>query len=176
MAFGHPLTAASCSVKKYVKVNQVLLELRDKLKTDLWTLDAIWWYLDESKSRPTAVATNARITKSDSGPVRPRVEKIAPADESISADALSEIRALLVKISAQLSTMRASNTVKTEISIDISQIETEVERPTPSRSLLKSFLERLQERLQDHLAKAVDAGVTAALGILGGILAKYFGF
>ena len=32
---------------KYVKVNQVLLQLCDKLHTDLWTLDGLWWYLDQ---------------------------------------------------------------------------------------------------------------------------------
>jgi len=30
---------------RYVKVNQILLQLRDTLQTDLWTLDALWWYL-----------------------------------------------------------------------------------------------------------------------------------
>lgn len=32
---------------RYTKVNKVLLEARDHLQTDLWTLDAVWWYLDE---------------------------------------------------------------------------------------------------------------------------------
>lgn len=32
---------------RYVKVNQVLLALRDELATDLWTLDSLWWFLDE---------------------------------------------------------------------------------------------------------------------------------
>ena len=34
---------------QYVKVNQVLLQLRDALATDLWTLDLLWWFLDEQK-------------------------------------------------------------------------------------------------------------------------------
>jgi|GEM_PF-117987 len=35
---------------RYVKVNQILLQLRDALQTDLWTLDALWWYLDQKES------------------------------------------------------------------------------------------------------------------------------
>jgi hypothetical protein len=35
---------------RYVKVNQVLLRLRDALETDLWSLDALWWFLDQSVS------------------------------------------------------------------------------------------------------------------------------
>ncbi|MBI4828943.1 MAG: hypothetical protein HY804_09080 [Nitrospinae bacterium] len=35
---------------KYVKVNQILLKLQDDLKTDLWTLDALWWYLEGTGS------------------------------------------------------------------------------------------------------------------------------
>lgn len=35
---------------RYVKVNQVLLQLRDALQIDLWTLDALWWFLDQQKS------------------------------------------------------------------------------------------------------------------------------
>jgi hypothetical protein len=36
--------------KRYVKVNQVLLRLRDALETDLWTLDALWWFMDQGAS------------------------------------------------------------------------------------------------------------------------------
>jgi len=36
--------------RRYVKVNQILLHLRDVLQTDLWTLDGLWWYLDEKES------------------------------------------------------------------------------------------------------------------------------
>ena len=32
---------------RYGKINQVLLKLRDELQTDLWTLDSLWWYIDE---------------------------------------------------------------------------------------------------------------------------------
>jgi len=39
---------------RYVKVNQVLLQLRDALATDLWTLDLLWWFLDEPQSGETA--------------------------------------------------------------------------------------------------------------------------
>ncbi len=34
---------------QYVKVNQVLLQLCDALEIDLWTLDAVWWYLDQEE-------------------------------------------------------------------------------------------------------------------------------
>lgn len=33
--------------KRYVKINQVLLKLRDELGIDLWTLDGLLWYVDE---------------------------------------------------------------------------------------------------------------------------------
>ena len=32
---------------RYEKVNQILLQLRHALGIDLWTLDALWWYLDQ---------------------------------------------------------------------------------------------------------------------------------
>jgi len=35
---------------RYVKVNQVLLQLKDALQTDLWTLDSLWWYLDQEET------------------------------------------------------------------------------------------------------------------------------
>jgi Endonuclease NucS len=31
---------------RYVKINQLLLDLADELQTDLWTLDALWWRMD----------------------------------------------------------------------------------------------------------------------------------
>jgi hypothetical protein len=36
--------------ERYVKVNHVLLRTRDALETDLWTLDALWWFLDQGDS------------------------------------------------------------------------------------------------------------------------------
>ena len=33
---------------RYAKVNQVLLQIRDALETDLWALDALWWFLDQT--------------------------------------------------------------------------------------------------------------------------------
>lgn len=33
--------------KKYVKVNAVLRTLSNKLEIDLWTLDALWWFMDQ---------------------------------------------------------------------------------------------------------------------------------
>lgn len=35
---------------RYAKVNHVLLELRDALDIDLWTLDYLWWHLDQLES------------------------------------------------------------------------------------------------------------------------------
>jgi hypothetical protein len=32
---------------RYVKVNKILLQLRDALQIDLWTLDSLWWFLDQ---------------------------------------------------------------------------------------------------------------------------------
>ena len=42
---------------RYVKVNQILLQLRDMLQLDLWTLDALWWYLDQKESPPLSEVT-----------------------------------------------------------------------------------------------------------------------
>lgn len=44
---------------RYVKVNQVLLQLRDALQIDLWTLDALWWFLDQQESDEFLVAEGA---------------------------------------------------------------------------------------------------------------------
>ena len=42
---------------RYVKVNQILLQLRDALQIDLWTLDALWWFLDKPDEPPVAEGT-----------------------------------------------------------------------------------------------------------------------
>ncbi len=44
---------------RYVKVNQILLQLRDALQIDLWTLDALWWFLDQQESGEVLVAEGA---------------------------------------------------------------------------------------------------------------------
>lgn len=44
---------------RYVKVNQILLQLRDALQIDLWTLDALWWYLDQQESEDGPVVEGA---------------------------------------------------------------------------------------------------------------------
>lgn len=41
---------------RYVKVNQILLQLRDALNIDLWTLDALWWFLDQQESGEVLVS------------------------------------------------------------------------------------------------------------------------
>lgn len=44
---------------RYAKVNQVLLKLRDELDIDLWTLDYLWWHLDErSLGHPDHLVTD----------------------------------------------------------------------------------------------------------------------
>ncbi len=35
--------------RRYVKVNQILLHLRDSLQIDLWTLDALLWYMEQGE-------------------------------------------------------------------------------------------------------------------------------
>lgn len=35
---------------RYLKVNSILLQLQKSLEIDLWTLDALWWYLDEKEA------------------------------------------------------------------------------------------------------------------------------
>lgn len=35
---------------RYIKVNQIMLQLRDSLQIDLWTLDSLWWYLDQKEA------------------------------------------------------------------------------------------------------------------------------
>lgn len=49
---------------RYFKVNQLLLQLRDTLQTDLWTLDALWWYMDQKESGdfPPVETTEAAST------------------------------------------------------------------------------------------------------------------
>ncbi|RJR43363.1 MAG: DUF1016 family protein [Deltaproteobacteria bacterium] len=36
---------------RYFKVNQILLQLKDALQIDLWTLDALWWFLDQNTDK-----------------------------------------------------------------------------------------------------------------------------
>jgi hypothetical protein len=53
---------------RYVKVNQILLQLRDALSIDLWTLDALWWFLDQQESGEVLVSEGSDATS------RPSVE------------------------------------------------------------------------------------------------------
>lgn len=36
---------------RYAKVNAILLQLCDSLQVDLWTLDTLWWFLDEQDDK-----------------------------------------------------------------------------------------------------------------------------
>ena len=49
---------------KYVKINEKLRDLRDELRTDFWTLDAVWWYLEREDSGEWA----ADAAATESGP------------------------------------------------------------------------------------------------------------
>jgi len=50
---------------RYVKVNQILRQLRDALQIDLWTLDALWWFLDQPK--PNVAEGAEPVTSAVSG-------------------------------------------------------------------------------------------------------------
>lgn len=54
---------------RYVKINQILLQLQEALQIDLWTLDALWWHLD--------------LQESEDGPL---VDGAEPVSESVSAE------------------------------------------------------------------------------------------
>jgi hypothetical protein len=96
----------------------------------------------------------------------------APADEPVPDAALIAIREVLEDIKDQLPSLAASNTEKSEIHADITQIEAEAERPTPRRRFMKLYL----ESLRDNLAKAAGLGTaTALVGAVGAILGKFFG-
>jgi hypothetical protein len=51
--------------RRYVEVNQVLLQLQDRLQIDLWTLDAIWWYLDQRDSADLPAVAVAEAVPDD---------------------------------------------------------------------------------------------------------------
>ena len=57
---------------QYGKINQILLQLRDALGTDLWTLDAIWWALNQDEfatsETPEGVVTQAPEAAQVRGP------------------------------------------------------------------------------------------------------------
>jgi len=98
----------------------------------------------------------------------PSGARAAPtSDDGMSDAALAEIRDGIAEIKHQLPAIVTSNAVKAEIQSDLTQIDTELERPTPRRKFLKTFL----ESLRDNLAKAAATGLIA---IIAGILAKSF--
>ncbi|HQH70945.1 MAG TPA: endonuclease NucS [bacterium] len=54
--------------KRYAKVNEILLQLRDALQIDLWTLDALWWFLDqEIISNPPEIGLIQEVSQSRFG-------------------------------------------------------------------------------------------------------------
>lgn len=50
---------------RYVKVNQILLKLRDELQTDLWTVDTLWYYLDLIEDSRTKTNFNGGPAESE---------------------------------------------------------------------------------------------------------------
>lgn len=52
---------------RYIKVNQVLLNLKDLLQTDLWTIDSLWYYLEvvDSNKNGTNDDDSTMIRKDD---------------------------------------------------------------------------------------------------------------
>jgi len=53
--------------RRYVQVNQILLQLRDALDTDLWTLDSLWWYLDITEGDDTEIEPDSPPTSDEKG-------------------------------------------------------------------------------------------------------------
>jgi hypothetical protein len=49
---------------RYVKVNQIMLQLCNMLQIDLWTLDALWWYLDQ-KTEIVDPSTASALVRSE---------------------------------------------------------------------------------------------------------------
>jgi hypothetical protein len=91
-----------------------------------------------------------------------------PSDALVPPAALEEIRRTLEEIKAQLPALAASNNLHAEITADVSQIGTEIDRPTPRRPLIKVLLEALRDHLMNVTA---DRLVSAVVTILG----KFFG-
>lgn len=50
---------------RYIKVNDILLQLREALDIDLWTLDALWWYIDEGGPEEGPAGGGAEVISGD---------------------------------------------------------------------------------------------------------------
>ncbi len=50
---------------RYVKVNQILLYIRERLHLDLWALDALWWCLDQKESGDQSLPEATKTMLSD---------------------------------------------------------------------------------------------------------------
>ncbi len=45
--------------ERYLKVNEILRKLRDDIRTDLWTLDSLFWFIDEYESNGYAAPSES---------------------------------------------------------------------------------------------------------------------
>jgi len=52
---------------RYERINQVLLEIAGALEVDLWTLDALWWYILEADTLPPGAAAPSAPTPTVQG-------------------------------------------------------------------------------------------------------------
>lgn len=93
------------------------------------------------------------------------------AAQPVSDSAIEATREIVNKLKTELPSLALPNSTQAEVAADLAQIEIEIERPAPRGRFTKLFL----ESLRDNLAKATAAGVVALLGLVGGLLAKYFG-
>jgi hypothetical protein len=98
------------------------------------------------------------------------------ANDAPMSDAdLAEIREVISTIKRELPALELSNSAKADISADINQIEVETERPTPRRRFMKLYLESLRDNLAKAAGAATVGGALTLIGLVAGLLAKYFG-
>lgn len=108
--------------ERYVEINKVLLDLAQKLETDLWTLDAIWWEVGVEASAPNPV--NGAGTR----PMR-----------GAKAQALANMR------NSILSTVQSANGQRIEVTVKPKKLNM-------TESRLDGLLSRLLEQQQECCA------------------------
>jgi hypothetical protein len=125
----------------------------------------------EDLGEPIAVAqAPSAVSPAASG--REPTRTTETQNEAVPAAAIAEIREVVDRINAELPALALANSAQAEITADIAQIKVETDRPSPRRRFLVMYL----ESLRDNLAKAAGAGTaTVLVGLVGGLLAKYFG-